>query len=244
MLLLCSGAFAQYKIKGTVYDSTRSAPIELVSVIASNGNGTVTNADGHYEIMVGEKDSIWFSYLNKPTVKFPVLKIQNTFAFDIALNVNVPVLREVRIRQRNYKQDSIQNREEYARVFGYQKPGLHAVTPSYGQAAGFDLEAIISMFNVKKIRSMKSFQRRLIMQEQDKFLDHRFNKGLVRRLSGLTEPALDSFMTLYRPAYTFVLRADEYTFQLYIKESADRFRQGLPPMDMNLFFRPEEEVEE
>ncbi|RYY57618.1 MAG: hypothetical protein EOO05_17840, partial [Chitinophagaceae bacterium] len=209
LLILCllgSGrVMAQYKIKGTVYDSTRNYPIELVSVISSNGNGTITNADGHYEITVGEKDSIWFSYLNKPTVKFPVLKIQNTFAFDISLNVNVPILKEVRIRQRNYKQDSIANREEYARVFNYEKPGLHAVRPSYGQAAGFDLEQIIDAFNFKKIRSMRSFQRRLVEQEQDKFVEHRFSKGLVRRLSGLTEPAIDSFMTLYRPAYIFVL---------------------------------------
>lgn len=232
---------AQYKIKGTVYDSTRAYPIQSVSVISSSGSGTVTNADGFYEIMVGEKDSIWFSYLNKPTVKFPVLKIQNTFAFDIALNVNVPVLKEVKIRQRNYKQDSIQNREDYAKVFNYEKPGLSAVRPSYGQAAGFDLNEIISAFNFKKIRSMRSFQRRLLEQEQDKFLEHRFNKGLVRRLSGLTEPAIDSFMTLYRPAYIFVLRADDYTFQLYIKESAERFKKGLPPMDMNLFYRTEEE---
>ncbi|RYY57355.1 MAG: hypothetical protein EOO09_03115 [Chitinophagaceae bacterium] len=236
-----SDAIAQYKIRGTVYDSTRRTPIQSVSVISSSGSGTMTNADGQYEIAVAEKDSIWFSYLNKPTVKFPILKIQNTFAFDIALNVNVPVLKEIKIRQRNYKQDSIQNREDYARVFDYEKPGLHAVRPSYGQAAGFDLNEIISAFNFKKIRSMRSFQRRLLEQEQDKFLEHRFNKGLVRRLSGLTEPAIDSFMTLYRPAYIFVLRADDYTFQLYIKESAERFKKGLPPMDMNLFFRNEEE---
>ncbi|MET0635452.1 MAG: hypothetical protein ABWZ25_05465 [Chitinophagaceae bacterium] len=244
LLIAAAPALAQYKVRGTVYDSTRNYPIELVSVLSTNGNGTITNADGHYEINVGEKDSIWFSYLNKPTVKFPVMRIQNTFAFDISLNVNVPILKEVYIRRRNYRQDSIRNREEYAKVFNYSKPGLHAVTPAYGQAAGFDLESIIAAFNVKKIRSMRSFQQRLIQQEQDKFLDHRFNKALVRRLSGLTEPALDSFMTLFRPAYIFVLRADDYTFQLYIKESAERFRKGLPPMDMNLFFRREEQGED
>ena len=131
--------FAQYKIRGTVYDSTRTYPVELVSVLSTSGKGTVTNSKGEYEIEVAEKDSLWFSYLNKPTIKFPVLKIITPFSFDIALQVNVPVLKEIKIRQRNYKQDSIQNREEYAKVFNFQKPGLSVVTPQYGQAAGFDL---------------------------------------------------------------------------------------------------------
>jgi len=71
----------------------------------------MTNAEGHYEIDVEETDSIWFSYLNKPTRKFPVQKIVNPFEFDISIQVNVPVLKEVKIRPRNYKLDSMQNRK-------------------------------------------------------------------------------------------------------------------------------------
>ena len=65
LILLCTiqEAAAQYKIQGTVYDSSRLYPLEAVSVLATNGNGTLTNADGRYSIEVGEKDSIWFSYL-------------------------------------------------------------------------------------------------------------------------------------------------------------------------------------
>ena len=67
----------QYKIKGTVYDSSNNYVIQFVTVQSSSGKGTMTDANGYYEIEVAEKDSIWFSYLNKPTVKFPVLKIAN-----------------------------------------------------------------------------------------------------------------------------------------------------------------------
>jgi len=219
----------QYKIRGTVYDSTRTFPVELVTVLSTSGRGTVTNANGEYEIEVSEKDSIWFSYLNKPTVKFPVLKIVTPLRFDISLQISIPVLREVKIRPRNYKQDSIQNREDYAKIFNYQKPGLRAVTPQYGAAAGFDVNEIINAFRFKRNRALKSFQNRLILQEEEKFVDHRFNKGLVRRLSGLTEPALDSFMQMYRPSYEFALLVGEYDFQKWIKDSAERFKKGLPP---------------
>ena len=177
-----------------------------------------------------EKDSIWFSYLNKPTKKFPVLKISNPFAFDISLQVNVTVLKEVKVRPRNYRADSLQNRQDYAKVFDYQKPKLKPVTPQYGAAAGFDLDEIIHMFQFRRNKSMAAFQRRLLMQEQEKSVDHRFNKALVRRLTSLTGNELDSFMLIYRPPYEFTLLTTDYEFQEYIKEAYRRFINGLPPI--------------
>ena len=232
-------AFAQtYKIRGVVYDSSRSYPLEAVSVLSTSGKGTVTNSDGLYEIEVSEKDSIWFSYLNKPTIKFSVLKINNPVSFDISLHVSVPVLREVKIKLRNYKFDSLQNRIDYAKIFNYQKPKLKTVTPQYGAGAGFDLDEIINMFRFKRNRSIASFQKRLLLDEQDKFVDYRFSKALVRRLTQLSGNALDSFMRLYRPSFTFTQFAGDYDFQQYIKDSFNRFKNGLRPLP---FLKEEEE---
>jgi hypothetical protein len=97
-----------------VYDSSQHYPLEAVSVISTSGRGTVTNSEGNYEIDVAATDSIFFSYLGKPTMKFPILTIQNILQFNISLHVSIPTLKEVKIRPRNYRQDSIQNREDYA----------------------------------------------------------------------------------------------------------------------------------
>jgi len=226
-----------FKIKGTVYDSSRTYPIELVTVMSTSGKGTVTNSDGRYEIEVTDKDSVWFSYLNKPTVKFPVLKIANPFSFDISLKVSIPVLKEVRIKPRNYRQDSIQNREDYAKVFEYRKPGLRPATPQYGAGMGFDLDEIINVFRFKRNKSMAAFQQRLLVQERDKFVDHRFNKALVRRLTSLNGNELDSFMLVYRPPYEFALLTSDYDFQEYIKEAYRRYLNGLGPIP---FLKPGE----
>lgn len=219
-----------YLIKGVVYDSSRNYPLELVSVIATSGNGTVTNAEGYYEIRVTEKDSIWFSYLNKPTIKFPVLKISNPMQFDISLQVSVPVLKEVKVFPRNYKLDSLRNRQEYAKVFNYQKPGLKLVTPQYGAGVGFDLNELINVFRFRRNKSMLSFQQRLLLEEQEKFIDYRFNKALVRRLTLLEGAELDRFMQLYRPSYLFTKYSGDYEFRYYIKQSLYRYKRGLPPV--------------
>ncbi len=216
-----------YKVRGYVYDSSRNFPLEAVSVISTAGKGTYTNADGFYEIEVGEKDSIWFSYLNKPTIKFPVLKMATPLSFDISLQVNVPTLKEVKVRPRYYRQDSIQNRLDYAKIFNYEKPKLRPVVTSGG--VGFNVEEIINMFRFRRNRSMESFQKRLLIDEQDKFIDHRFNKALVRRLTLLDGEELDSFMRVYRPSYTFTKVAGEYEFQYYIRTAFFRFKRGVMP---------------
>lgn len=221
-----------------MYDSSRNYPLEGVSVLTTSGRGTATNPDGIYEIEVVERDSIWFSYLNKPTMKFPVLKILNPIEFDISLRVNIPTLKEVRIPLKNYKLDSIQNRIDYAKAFNYKKPGLKTVTPQYGVGAGFDLDEIINMFRFRRNKSMASFQKRLLQEEQDKFIDHRFSKALVRRLTMLNGEELDSFMLLYRPSYAFTKLASDYDYQSYIKKALVRFKKGLPP---DVYMKQEEE---
>jgi hypothetical protein len=216
---------------GTVYDSSRNFPMEAVSVLSTSGRGTSTDADGHYQIEVSETDSIWFSYLGKPTTKFPVTKINTPHGFDISLQVSVPVLKEVKVRQRNYRQDSLQNRLDYAKIFNYQKPRLKTVTPQYGAGMGFDLQEIINAFRFKRNRSLASFQKRLINEEREKYISHRFSKALVRRLTQLDGQLLDSFMVVFRPSFEFTKFSSDYEFQEYIKIAHSRFIRGLPPID-------------
>ncbi|HET9826448.1 MAG TPA: hypothetical protein VFP87_14005 [Chitinophagaceae bacterium] len=218
-------ANAQFKVKGTVYDSSRLYTLERVTVLSTGGKGAFTDSNGSYEIDVAEKDSIWFSYLGKPTVKYPVLKMNDPLHFDIALHINVKVLTGVTVRPRDYRLDSLQNRIDYAKIFDYEKPKLKVTGGGVpGVGVGFDLDEIIRMFQFRKNRSMLKFQERLIEQEHDKFIDHRFNKQLVRRLTNLTDTKLDTFMVTYRPTYEFTVMASDYQFQSYIKKCFEYFK--------------------
>lgn len=214
-----------FKLRGVVYDSTRRYPLISVSVLTSSGKGTTTDTRGRYEIEVKETDSVWFSYLNKPTIKYAVGKIFDVSNFDIALHINVPVLKEVIVRPRNYKLDSIRNRLDYAKAFDWEKPKLKASMPAtMGGAVGFDLDEIIRMFQFRKNKSAAAFQQRLLNEEREKFIDHRFSKALVLRLTGLIGEARDSFMLRCRPGYEFCLYAGEYDFQLYIKQCYEAYK--------------------
>ncbi len=217
-LVLQQTATAQIKISGTVYDISRKQTVSSVSVMSSSGAGTATDSNGVYTIVVRETDSIWFSYLNKPTPKFPVATIVNPNAFDISLHVPVTELREVRVKPRDYKLDSIENRRTYAKAFEFQKPGFKLSSPpSSGFGVGLDLDALINMFNFKRNKRMLAFQKRLILEEQDKAIDHRFTKPLVKKITHMNIPELDEFMKQYRPSYDFTMTSTDYEFAEYIK---------------------------
>ncbi|MCW3109595.1 MAG: hypothetical protein JWQ09_4101 [Segetibacter sp.] len=217
-------------ISGTVYDITKKTPIESVSVLSSFGKGTATDSLGHYSLTVSEKDSIYFSFLNKPTPKYAVTSIANPGAFDISIMKKVQQLPSVFVKQRNYRMDSLQNRADYAKIFNYQKPGFStSMNPNPGGMAGVgvDLDELINMFKFKKNKRMLAFQKRLVTEEQEKFISHRFNKGLVKKLTGLSAPEIDSFMAEFKPTLDMTLQFNDLEFGQFIVEAYKYYKAGI-----------------
>jgi hypothetical protein len=230
---------AQVTVQGKVFDISRRSPLEAVTVRTTSGKGTFTDSLGKYSISVKETDTLYFSYLGKNTNKFAVTEIRDHLNFDISIHVMVNELPNVTVKNRNYLLDSIQNRKDYAKVFNYKKPTLRLSTnPNYtpgGVGAAFDLEELINMFRFRRNRQIEALQKRLIQQEQDKYVDKRFTKRFVTRITGLKEGALDSFMLFYRPPYDFLLTVNDLELGIYIEECLvhfDRVRKGelvMPP---------------
>jgi hypothetical protein len=216
-------------VSGTVYDISKKTPIEYVSVVSTSGNGTMTDSAGRYSLTVKETDSIYFSYLNKATPGYAVKSIQNTEAFDISIMRKVKELPGVFVKQRNYHLDSLQNRLDYQKIFDYRKPGLKTSMNPNGQnmAVGLDLDELINMFKFKKNRRMLAFQKRLEVDEQEKYVSHRFSKGLVKKLTGLGSPEIDSFMTEFRPTYSMAVQFNDLEFGQYIVEAFKYYKAGI-----------------
>ena len=217
-------------ISGTVYDITKKTPIESVSVLSTSGKGTSTDSMGQYSLTVSEKDSIYFSFLNKPTPKYAVTTIGNPGAFDISIQKKVQQLPSVFVKQRNYRMDSLQNRLDYEKIFNYQKPGFSTSmnsNPGGMAGVGVDLDQLINMFKFKKNKRMVAFQQRLVTEEQEKYVNHRFNKGLVRKLTGLNAPEIDSFMAEFRPTLDMTVQFNDLEFGQFIIEAYKYYKAGV-----------------
>jgi hypothetical protein len=229
ILLFSAGAVnAQYFISGTVFDNSKKNYVEAAKVISTGGLFSITDSVGHYNILVHDTDSIYFTYNNKPTQKFAVSKITNQGQFDISLRVAVEsrfsYLKEVIVYSKTYKQDSVENRKEYADVFDRSKPGLSSsITPD--GAVGADLDQLINIFRFRRNQRLKAFKARLEDQEQEKYINFRFNRLFVQRITGLAGKDLDSFMVWYRPSYDFLSMSSELQFNQYILNASYQYRK-------------------
>ena len=217
------------EVKGTIYDITQRTPLEAVSVMSTSGGGTITDEFGRYTINVRVTDSLYFSYQGRETGKYPVLAMEDTRQFNMALHVKVFALPNVIVRPPDYRTDSLQNRIDYGKYFGYAKPNPLKSINVGPTGVGMDPNEIINMFRFKRNRQLAALSRRLIADEQDKYIEFRFNKNFVRELTGLEGKELDAFVRKYRPPYDFVAITNQLELGYYIQQCYKKERGLLPP---------------
>jgi hypothetical protein len=225
-LLATGNIFAQLTVSGTVYDSTRTVYVKNVLVKTKSGNHTITDSLGQYSIAVTKNDSIAFVYRNKSTPEFAISEIVNLAAFDVAIQVRVhgkfKTLREVTVTSKTYKEDSIENREDFEHIFDYSRPGFELSDDNNN--AGIDLDQLIDMFRFKRNKDMHMMQKRLINEEQDKYVDYKFNKALIKRITTIDSSDIAIFMRRYRPSFEFVHSSTTADYYQYILDASYEFK--------------------
>lgn len=229
LIIAFASAKAQLTISGTVLDSTKTIPVKDVLVKSSSGTQSITDSMGRYTIVTSEKDSLTFIYNDRPTAKFSVKQIPDMANFDISLHVRVKekfrTLKEVKVYAKNFRQDSIANREQYAKIFNYEKPGIKLSSDANTGAAGVDLNELVNVFRFKRNRQLRRMQERLEEQEKENYINYRFNKNTVKRITRLEGAELDIFMQEYRPDFEFTQTASLVDFYQYILNASYDYKK-------------------
>lgn len=219
---------AQINISGTVYDSSKLYVVPGVNVSSTSGLSATTDSLGAYHIQAAKGDSLSFFYLGKSTVKFPVETINNYNAFDISLRIKIKdkykLLKGVTVFADTYRRDSLENRMAYSKIFDFDKPTIRS-NYEPGGAAGLDLDQLIGMFQFRKNKQNFAFQKRLVEQEEDRYVDYRFNSKIINRITGLTGDTLTTYKKLYRPSYYFVIASTLTEFYQYILNTSYAFKR-------------------
>jgi len=235
--LLTSATFSSVKaqmrtISGVVYDISGRRPIEAVLVF-SKFSRTQTDSLGRYLITIQAKDSITFSLFGKNTKKFGLDEIEDLSNFNIMIHVTGVDLPEVTVRNSYYRYDSIQNRMDYAKYFNYEPPGLKLSNQQNlfgngGVSIGFDLNEMINMFRFKRNRNLGYLQKRLISQEQEKYVNYRFTKRFVQKITLLEGEPLTQFMDYCKPSYEVLGLLNDLELGYYIQQKYLAFKASRP----------------
>ena len=217
-------------ISGVVYDISGRRPIESV-VVHANSNQAITDSLGRYIITIKAKDSLWFSLFGKNTNKYPIDTIEDPRNFNIMIHVTGVDLPEVKVRNSYYRLDSLQNRMDYAKYFNYQAPGLKLSNNQQlfgpgGLTVGLDLDEIINMFRFKRNRNLQFLQKRLLSQEQEKYVNYRFTKRFVQKITHLEGANLSSFMEYCKPSYEVLGLLNDLELGYYIQQKYIQFKKG------------------
>jgi hypothetical protein len=93
-----------------------------------------------------------------------------------------------------------------------------------GLTIGLDLVEIINMFRVKRNRNLQFLQTRLLKQEQEKYVQYRFTKRFVIKLTRLEGEELDRFMNYCRPSYEVLGLLNDLELGYYIEKKYQAFK--------------------
>ncbi|WP_133998966.1 hypothetical protein [Dinghuibacter silviterrae] len=220
--------WGQVTVQGTVYDRTVINGLQEVTINDIHGAIAVSDSLGHYSVTVPEGDTIYFSYLKKRTMPFPVKNLRDPMNFDVSIDAEGPAVTPIFITANSYHTDSLLNREENREIFDFQRQGHYVRNiRTMPGGAGLNLGGTFDMamlFDHSVERSRESVQRWMITEEKDKYVDHRFNKAIVKRITGLDSADLRRFMRDYRPSYALIKSfPSDWEFYEYILESSKSY---------------------
>ena len=87
------------------------------------------------------------------------------------------------------------------------------------------MDEIINMFRVKRNRNLLFLQKRLMSQEQEKYVQYRFTKRFVIKLTHLEGEELDRFMIFCRPSYEVLGLLNDLELGYYIQKKFEEFKK-------------------
>ena len=99
---------------------------------------------------------------------------------------------------------------------------------------GLGIDAIYNLLS-RQGRNARHLQKILEKDYREDLIDYRFKASLVQQVLGIKDTELEDFMQQYRPTYQFVLDADDYAFNIFIRNAYRSYRMNpkalqLPPL--------------
>lgn len=233
---LAATCFAQVKpLQGLVIDRDTKQRLAKVYIYnMSSGDGLYNNTKGEFYTNAKLGDTL-VAALSGYGVDTLVFRGQAAVyfqlkSFGIRLK-DVQIQRKKLTPQQKYEETLSDNR--YAILRGSSKDIL--VTSDQG--AGLGIDAIYNLLS-RQGRDARYLQKVLEKDYKEQVIDYRFTPNLVSQVLGIEGEERNDFMLQYRPTYQFVLDADDYAFNLFIKNAYKSYRinptllrlPSLPPL--------------
>jgi hypothetical protein len=198
-------------MKGKVYDMKTNQPIPNVNVVNTfTETGMTTDSSGTFTINAEKGHLIEFRRIGYKIVRVRIEAVTLPY-YSIAMKEGAFDIEEIQITGKNYRTDSIENRETYKwAIEHYKLEGLDVIQHPFDALS-------------KRNRQIWAFQKRYDYFEKEKFVDYVFNAKLINKITKIDSADMETYRRYYRPSYEQVKAWTEYEFLEYIKRTATAF---------------------
>jgi hypothetical protein len=230
-LLLSFRLYGQ-QINGAVMDQQTRQLLANALITSSKG---IAYSDVHGRFTIEIKnldDTIRISKLGYRTYQITGQAAKTTIVIELVKETID--LNEVKVfAKRNRIKDSLNTRAMFAKSFNSAAPkfkDIVRISKENGPIpiAGVTLipSELIKAIGYKHSREYK-FKKTLLRDEDDKYIDSRFDKDLVSKITKLQSDSLSIFMEKYRPTINLLKKMTSYDLIIYIKRSLLSFKRHI-----------------
>ncbi|RZK19880.1 MAG: hypothetical protein EOO86_06270 [Pedobacter sp.] len=230
---LSSTIFAQTKpVQGIVIDKETKQRLAKVYIYnIRTGDGLYNNTKGEFSTYANPGDTL-VAALSGYGVDTIVFKGQSAVYFQLkslGIRLRDVVIQQKRLSPQQQYEKSV-SEYRYQTMKGSSKDLLNLGTGG----VGLGIDAIYNLLS-RQGRNARHLQRILEKDYREDLIDYRFNASLVQQVLSIKDTELTDFMQQYRPTYQFVLDADDYAFNVFIRNAYRSYRMNpkalqLPPL--------------
>ncbi len=208
-------------IQGIVIDRETKQRLAKVYIYNTrSGDGLYNNTKGEFSTFAVPGDTL-VAALNGYGVDTLIFKGQPAAYFQLkSLGIR---LRDVLIQQKRLtpqeQYEKTTKAFRYATIKGSSKDLLNLSTGG----VGLGIDAIYNLLS-RQGKNARHLQQILEKDYREDLIDYRFNATLVSQILRIKDPELKDFMQQYRPTYQFVLNADDYAFNLFIRNAYKNYK--------------------
>ena len=235
LLLTCGSIFllgfspsgiAQQYLAGRIHK--KDSPEVLLGVTVENlplHKFDQSDMGGNYRIPASPGDRVVFSITGYRPDTVIVSESMLSDRYEVFLVPNVVQLSTVKVGDLNsYQVDSLQRIQDYASFYEDHSSTslLGHTTPTDGVGITF---SPIGFFS-KGEKQKRALKKRLLRDEEQFYINYRFSRPFVAKLTRFGGDTLQLFMERYRPTYKFCRKASEQDMLLYVNDHLTEFRKS------------------
>ena len=224
MLVSYSG-IAQHFVTGKILRAESQEFLVSVSIQNKTQHRfDLSDERGAYRIQAATSDVIIISHVGYRADTLVVDSAMLSGNYDIFLEPRASTLQAVRVGAlSNYQLDSTARRQEYSWLYdrGKQPAFEHNRT---GDGVGINMNIFRHTTGADKDREL--LLKRIVREEEEYYIDFRYSRDYVSRLTHLKGDSLQAFMEHYRPTYDYCRKAANVDILVFINDSYKQFMKG------------------